>query len=1062
MNRQAACVVAVSLVACNGAPEAPVEGSHALATSLVTASPAVPEFPESCVSSTPTGNGLPFRMAKGLSAAGYGLNTNDDGVQNYGEVAVDCGGAGATACTDVALDVQINTDVLLDPKRYAGYHIHLATGTLNGHIFQLTYPEPKQAGLSRSNAGIVTQWPTHMGHPHGPNEPPYVMNDLGFGQELGATAIAVQGVSGGHPYVTSAQLAVLASRYLRQRGLDTIVVAGGSYGGASSLVAAAAYPEHFDGAVSFHAPYDGRAFLAMSELGGLRSAAGGLPVVHPLHYSARDALEMATAQAGVSVDSMDLTRLGNAIVPTIVLLGEVDTVWYPGWRVAQDELRMAAEGIDWVRIKNIPEAGHGGIETEAAAYAAIEELFTMIDERRESGLVNEPAHCARPRSRAKDYDAVLRARPRLLASPAMEELWSDVTLIEPGHTNSATFTAGNILYTGSLQGFVTRRSWQKGSFVTEWSVPVGRQVESVELAGDRLIVGSKRGITVIEAKSGTIVRESTDLGSVSDVEVGDILPAVPGLEIAARVDQDILHVESLSSGERLSHTVIGTGGAMRFVSYGGAPRLFAPVARGHVVGFEFVKSDAGEWLPEATWLSAYLQHEVSAIALLTTADGSKRLVAGGELHDKLHVLGEQGEIESSMTLPIGSVDAIADLGPARLLVGGWGGIAAVDVSVGAAQIWSTTRGSHVAAIDVDQDGRPEVLTFERSSGHAPAITLHDAHGQTLWETRGRDTSPAMDVSFIDNSGQWELSVMNHGWSVDRFDLLSGAPLGSTGSLRPSFAVMPPRRLVRDATAAVPRYEAFLHHGDVLGEGPGAIRVGTRCGAWVASHSIDDEQLTLLASTDRVFQNCAWDESNKQIPSGTPGLISERIGGSLANPASQPTGALRFVDVTEPSSHAVMTTGGGQIALYAVAGGNWNTYPVPVATVDLAGTQTTLAVGKGNNGAILSVGSWLRNAQNHSLHLLEAATLKPLAAIDAGFVTSTELLDVNGDGIDEVLAGTHDGMLRVYDQELKLLAEWSAGDLNLGENGALLGAVTSKGPVVAFAVNGGFRVLRIQL
>nr|MCU0980008.1 hypothetical protein [Pirellulaceae bacterium] len=61
---------------------------------------------------TPTGTGLPFRLAPGMSAAGYGLNTNDDGVQDFGEVGVDRGGAGARSGVDCELDVRITSDVL--------------------------------------------------------------------------------------------------------------------------------------------------------------------------------------------------------------------------------------------------------------------------------------------------------------------------------------------------------------------------------------------------------------------------------------------------------------------------------------------------------------------------------------------------------------------------------------------------------------------------------------------------------------------------------------------------------------------------------------------------------------------------------------------------------------------------------------------------------------------------------------------------------------------------------------------------------------------------------------
>jgi hypothetical protein len=130
-------------------------------------------------------------------------------------------------------------------------------------------------------------------------------------------------------------------------------------------------------------------------------------------------------------------------------------------------------------------------------------------------------------------------------------------------------------------------------------------------------------------------------------------------------------------------------------------------------------------------------------------------------------------------------------------------------------------------------------------------------------------------------------------------------------------------------------------------------------------------------------------------------------------------------------------------------------------VDIAGTQTTLATGNISGRAVIAVGSWLRNAAGHSLQLLDAETLTPIAAIPAGYVAGTALVDLDGDGSDEVLVGTQDGWLRVYSAALDRLFEWSAGDLNAGLHGALFAAKVPAGVRVAFAVSGGFRVIEIS-
>ncbi len=74
---------------------------------------------------------------------------------------------------------------------------------------------------------------------------------------------------------------------------------------------------------------------------------------------------------------------------------------------------------------------------------------------------------------------------------------------------------------------------------------------------------------------------------------------------------------------------------------------------------------------------------------------------------------------------------------------------------------------------------------------------------------------------------------------------------------------------------------------------------------------------------------------------------------------------------------------------------------------------------------------------------------------------TALVDLDGDGSDEVVVGTQDGRLRVYSSALGLLFERSAGDLNVGVNGALFAVETSQGARAALAVSGGFRVVEIS-
>ncbi len=211
-----------------------------------------------------TPRGLPFRIAPGVSAAGYGLNTNDDGIQNFGEVAVDCGGAGDASCVaTVPLDVRIATSTR---HVVSGFEIEFQSGTINGRSFQMQRPLPGQQ-LPYDDHGLIAEWPTRSGTQHEPPDPPFVLGqtELVLGQHTGAVAIAMEGVTGQHPYTFSAQDAVLAARYLREVvGVQTVVAVGPSYGGATALAEAALYPEFIDGALSMGSPYDARRFVAWS------------------------------------------------------------------------------------------------------------------------------------------------------------------------------------------------------------------------------------------------------------------------------------------------------------------------------------------------------------------------------------------------------------------------------------------------------------------------------------------------------------------------------------------------------------------------------------------------------------------------------------------------------------------------------------------------------------------------------------------------------------------------------------------------------------------------------
>ena len=241
-----------------------------------------------------------------------------------------------------------------------------------------------------------------------------------------------------------------------------------------------------------------------------------------------------------------------------------------------------------------------------------------------------------------------------------------------------------------------------------------------------------------------------------------------------------------------------------------------------------------------------------------------------------------------------------------------------------------------------------------------------------------------------------------------------------------------------------------------------VRVATRCGSWIASTSLIDEQGHLFHHGDLFQRHCAASEWGNTVPP-MPGftILSERIGSSSAV-FGQQMGALRFVDIDGPRSHVVMSTAGGQVALFSAsqATQNLDTPAVPQRVADVAGTITSLAVGARGVEPVVAVGSWFPAQDGASVHLLAADTLDVLAAIDAGPVLGVAMADLDRDGIDEVLVGTQDGYLKAFDLQGEELLQWSAGDFQMAENGAIFTHQDGDQTLVAFAVAGGFRVVAI--
>ena len=239
------------------------------------------------------------------------------------------------------------------------------------------------------------------------------------------------------------------------------------------------------------------------------------------------------------------------------------------------------------------------------------------------------------------------------------------------------------------------------------------------------------GIAVLDASDGSLLRETTGIGSVTDVVVADLIPSVPGLEIAARTDMDTLRVESLASGTLLSATTIGAGGGMVWSSHTGTPSLLVPLQTGHVVAVRFIPEDDRGFVPEAHWISVYLAFDPRVIHV-TQVQGQSMLVAGGDSHGgarSLAVIHAEGHVEREIPLPTATVRSIAPWQEGQLLVAGKGGLVRIvldgpraDVALFQAKPW-LSRAQYVSTLVEGRGDAPMALVWTREAGNHRGFRL---------------------------------------------------------------------------------------------------------------------------------------------------------------------------------------------------------------------------------------------------------------------------------------------------------------------------------------------------
>lgn len=585
--------------------------------------------------------GLPFVFDQtvGAKAAGWYLNTNDDGVRNFGEMGTDLGGAGAAfsdpRTNPIPVVFRIVPETFTSPNgayRFKGRRI---VGELYGKTILIIDPgvpigaSPPQWGRCARDFEI-NHPPTRIGSPHafgplrdfGPIMSQFFLRGAMVGQVIDQRA--------DHPLIESTQNALyLAEIARRQFGRSRVYVTGGSYGSAAALIQVMQFPDRFDGcygsggALSF-AEYD--EWNHMYRI--LEASQGRLSLVSPLVSDIDGAMTVSgwSGRTPWNLDLNSIAGLSQIRKPVLITLGGSDGNQITNGQVEEVMAKARALGIDgYFQIDNPLEAGHAlrdpygpGCAPGGPMGPSPEERFLGLMDNFGRPPASLPTPIAMAYRRTKKYDSFLLERKTsdIQTPPPGPRLLTLEDRIGPEAGVFGQVGGGvlrdNSIYFGDRAGWVYKKtfSFSTNTFVEQWRSFVGMSVKSVVVAdlanGTFVLTGSQRGLSVLQESTGALVREkgpqNGGFGDVRSIVVGSIIPGQSSPQIVYQALRMKLVVDDASSGQTLHTQEIGL--ATRLVIPPNGNRLYAALSRGHVVCLEF--SGSGPYQMRCTAASPYL------------------------------------------------------------------------------------------------------------------------------------------------------------------------------------------------------------------------------------------------------------------------------------------------------------------------------------------------------------------------------------------------------------------------------------------------------------------------
>ncbi|HEX5094570.1 MAG TPA: hypothetical protein VFX21_01090, partial [Acidimicrobiia bacterium] len=359
-----------------------------------------------------------------------------------------------------------------------------------------------------------------------------------------------------------------------------------------------------------------------------------------------------------------------------------------------------------------------------------------------------------------------------------------------------------------------------------------------------------------------------------------------------------------------------------------------------------------------------------------------------------------------------------------------------------------------------------------------SIEVYDTSGSVLRSGR-EGSSPTSAVTLDYNSllSRTELCILDRDWWVRRYDAANGAyidkfrmPTPMTLPAKPSSMSLPKRMLrVATTTFGPSAFELFPHAGTMF---PGnrvglgtttPVRVSFAGAGLTASHSFTDEHdwlvtkscygefeaaatgmkawpistnsptATLLAPmTSQLFATGEAAVITVDLPNDGPNLVFSNEAGNVRVLSGFPSNP-----VMQAFQAASPWTGGiGPSQSPAVVGDPGDTLlrlealdVSSLATGELDGNPLTIDV---------VAGAMVPDAQGNTLFVLDVASGSAVRVASAavGSVSGVVLGDVDLDGFTDIVVGTVEGRLRVYDRNLNPILEVDTAAMMVGARGTM--------------------------